>query len=75
MPLYDYKCPDCGSVREELMTRAVSVNAVIICPNCQKQMVKTIARPGKAKIVRCDLDWFGTPQFNEAHSKKCGVPT
>jgi putative FmdB family regulatory protein len=40
MPLYDYKCQECGYVFEELQT--MSDDPITICPQCKKEAVKKL---------------------------------
>jgi len=42
MPIYDYKCPDCKIVFEELVKNP---STVVGCPNCQKKNAKKIISP------------------------------
>ena len=38
MPLYDFKCDDCGSKFERLVRREADV-AAVNCPSCQSRQV------------------------------------
>ena len=39
MPIYEYKCEDCGSQFEKLVRRAADVDA-LECPSCGKNHLK-----------------------------------
>lgn len=42
MPLYEYKCPECGEKKEEYFSLKES-DAKVKCPKCGKQMHKYFA--------------------------------
>jgi putative FmdB family regulatory protein len=39
MPIYEYKCEDCGSAFEKLVRRASDVEA-LACPSCGKKHLR-----------------------------------
>jgi putative FmdB family regulatory protein len=54
MPLYDYRCPECGVI-EDVWAEIEENN--LNCPNCQEIMVRLIS----ASNIICDLE----PYFDE----------
>lgn len=47
MPLYEYKCPDCGTKVEVLFHRTTRVPTVAECPKCGK-CAERVTHPGGA---------------------------
>lgn len=43
-PSYDYRCPNCGEIREE--THGMNDTPMVMCQKCNRQMQKLIGRGG-----------------------------
>jgi putative FmdB family regulatory protein len=54
MPLYDYKCPNCGEI-EDIWAKILEMN--LICPDCGGMMVRLMS---PTRII-CDIE----PYFDE----------
>ena len=63
MPIYDYKCPNCGCITEK-MSSVVARNKLILCPNCNTAMAITIGAPMISDTMRMGIKKPGT-QFND----------
>lgn len=68
MPLYDFKCPVCKSVQEDILCLHSEIDEH--CPQCcGMPMTVKIGIPGKPKI------WNMNPatQTGEENARMCGV--
>ena len=51
MPIYEYKCQDCGKI-SEIITSVARKNKDITCKNCgSKNVIKTISAPAQVTIA------------------------
>lgn len=56
MPTYDYKCPECGEVKEVL--HRMNEEPEILCPKCDKvKMKKLMSAP---TVVFKGVGWYKT---------------
>jgi putative FmdB family regulatory protein len=46
MPIYEYKCPDCGEVTEIEQSIKVPILAVVRCSNCEGWARKMLSKGG-----------------------------
>ena len=46
MPMYDYRCKNCGETYEELVFSSTVPDEEIVCPNCnEKQSERLLSAP------------------------------
>ena len=48
MPIYDYRCPECGEQLEELVRDSTDT---VKCPNCDTTMVRLVSAPANFDLV------------------------
>lgn len=44
MPIYDYLCCDCGTIKE--VVHSIKEDPEVLCKECDEQMVRSISRVG-----------------------------
>jgi putative FmdB family regulatory protein len=74
MPIYEYKCNDCGAV-SEILVRNLQRPGTVICSSCQSpQVSRMISVPGalrsKGSSSPADVPPISCPNINT-----CGVPS
>jgi putative FmdB family regulatory protein len=70
VPIYDYKCPSCGSTRDDVFVHRHDV--IIRCPKCTLTMIKLITTRVAVKCFPSEgvfLEHVG-PKGRRFHSEK-----
>lgn len=74
MPLFDFKCEDCGQTVEVLAKDFHAADKEAPACNCPKRprMIRQMS-VFAAPPDYLDKKYFGTPQYADARSKECGI--
>lgn len=72
MPIYEYKCDDCGTV-SEILVKNTSKQSEVVCPQCQSgNLDKLISAPGAVMSKGGQL--ADMPSMGCPNQDRCGVP-
>jgi len=73
MPIYEYKCGDCGSV-SEILVRNTQNPAPVVCSNCQSDNVsRLISIPGAVMTKGSSKTSVDVPPINCPNVNTCGI--
>ena len=82
MPIYEYKCPSCGDVFEQMRPMSQATNPAA-CPSCKAESPRTISRlartgasggDGGGDDLGLDGSDFGGGDFGGGHGHDHGAP-
>ena len=51
MPIYEYKCPQCGNVFSSIQRPSVGVDLSCVCPKCFQPAEKILSVPAPPNFV------------------------
>jgi putative FmdB family regulatory protein len=73
MPIYEYKCDDCGSV-SEILVRNTQNPAAVVCSECQSANVsRLVSVPGAVMTKGSSKASVDVPPINCPNMNTCGV--
>jgi putative FmdB family regulatory protein len=74
MPIYEYKCDECGAVSEVLVKNTAN-QLTVVCSSCQSSNVtRLISAPAAVRIKGSGYS-ADIPPINCPNVNKCGVPS
>lgn len=74
MPIYEYKCDECGAVSEVLVRNTASQSSAI-CSSCNSSHVSRLVSAPAAVMSKGSGSSPDIPPINCPNVDKCGVPS
>jgi len=50
MPLFDFRCDNCGAVQEKLLSFQEAITSAVYCPHCNALTLRQISAPGSVQV-------------------------
>lgn len=75
MPIYEFKCPACGALKEQILPLGTNT---LVCPSCGQAMDKLISAPAfKVMGFNAQTGYSGERTFVKKHTtgKLAGIRT
>lgn len=73
MPLFEFKCDECGQVVEVLANNVHAADKETPVCTCNHNPMARQVSSATVKPHYGDMRYWGTPQYRDYRSKECGI--